>query len=313
MRLSANQQPEIVGWSFGKFIKAATLPHKTIAKAVVRAPKAAVKWGIPKRHPIQRPNNPKAQALQAYKALLSKVNQLGNKVSGAWITVIPFLNQLEPLWGQIHALKANITQAQYNAAAADIVAIREKGAKVYASDAGAHTGVMLKWSTSDDFAGLSEAVTRYHKWVTFMSQNWLGTQQTPYTKDLPTAANAFHKMHAAWEKMHAHFLQLQGQMQQRQANVATYQSELMDQLGLPENADVNMVMQTFTSKYADTDKKVKAYSDYLTGLGLSIQSPMGDQIGPMVEYIKSVKKKTFRNIAIGVGVVGAGAAALALT
>jgi len=308
--LIANQEPEVIGWSlpsFGWVKKLGTASSKAALTAVRSA----------------TPSRPSASQMQAvyqrvYKAALTAINVNGNKVAGgAFINVIPALKQNEVLWGKVHAMKSKISAAQYNAAAARIVAIRQQGATVYATDAKVHAGIMNKWAKSTDLPGLTAAITTYSNWMAFMITNFISggeaRYKTPYTKDLKTAKDAYHLINASWQAMNVNFEASKAKVAAATANIESHQMELLDVLGLSVDDDLGVVMETFNSKYADTPKKISKYQNYLKALNLSVKSPFSDLIGPMVEYIKEQKKKTFKNIAIGAAVVAAGGAALALT
>lgn len=292
--LSSTQGPEVVGaWTIGR----SKLP--------------------PSRNPSRpiSPGNPLDPLIQTkYKKLLAEVNAAGNAVKSPWGTAIPHLQKLEQLWGKIHALKGYITDKQYVDAASQVVAIRNKGAKAYEQDALAAAGEMNKLAVSNDYALVAKRTKDYASWMEFYNANWVKpNSQTHYTKDLPAALKGHAAINEAWQKMHANFIRLQQQMEQKRAQFETAAMELVDLLNLDMSADTNDIATVWNEKYQSTPKDVNEYRSLLAEAGVSLESGFADQVPYMIEFIKSKKAKTTRNILIGVGLAAAAAGTLAFT
>lgn len=290
MMLPRNDQVEIIGLDWKKF-----------ASSGVRAASKRVQKAEADRAAKLKP--------KLYPDILALINALGNQVVGGMFTkVVAPLNALEVAYDQVLKIKSQITPKQFMAASERVVAIREQGAKVYAVDVKGHVAIMKKWASSQDLPALTKAIPIYMNFVV-----WMNTKRTPYTSTLPTRAKAGASLNAAWQAMHAHWVTLKAERERLSGNIQSYQAQLLDELGLPENATMQTVESTFTSKYLGSEKKKENWAEFLADMGVPQNAAFGDIIGPMVEYIKSEKKKTFTKIAIGVGVLAAGGAALALT
>lgn len=333
-------QIETMGWGFrdvGRWVKkgaklVALAPAAAVTPTVATGAAAAVitgkdksffsrvkrKVAVARMSPEQRRELAAKAARQKATAKRNAAAALANQcvayaakiTGGAFAAIRQAAFNLDATWMKIHGgPMKNEYPDLYKKAATATSSGALKTIAIWVADVQAHIGTMKNLAKSNDLEKLPTFVNNYTGYIQYMT----GPQVFPYVKADPAYKKLAPQLVPLLNGIKQRLAVLQQQAKEAAARIESAWPEFLRLLKLDMKTPPNVATQKFQNEYQTDPKDVEKMREMLDARGISPSAPFDQLIGPMIDFMKAKKKGNFMKIAIPVAVVGAGAAAMALT